>query len=789
MENGSRVPDGEIGEIWVKCPHITGTYWRAPELTNATFANDPSDPSVKVFKSGDLARRRVDGLIDFVGRKDHRIKLHGNRIEPAEVEAALAAQGGVNDAVIVVRRSEDGLPRSLAAYVEPKRGVDDLTPRKLMAGLKTRLPGHMIPAAFIIVDNLPRLPNLKVDREGLRRRDQQECEREHAGPTPWSDDGRTKTEEVLLKLWREVLNRQDLGYDDDFFLCGGDSVSALDLMLRIENEFQQTAPLTVLAEAPTVSELAYRLQTMTLGAINETIRIHTAGSRRPLFTVYSAGGHALALLPILRSLGPEQPCYLLQPPGMDWTDTECATVPQIAAYYIKEVKAVQPHGPYRLMSNGFGGCVVFEMALQLQELGESVEFLAILDTEAPTCVLDDRVDVCESPALLRTLNAQPAPVSRLEVITRSILDSHIRMTREYVLDSQYRNTFRGELTYFHCTGKPIVAGRDRRGLWRSFASAFRLLQVPGVNGTPDREPQHTALRNLLRACLNDEPVGQCDPAGIYDRDYRLDDACRPKNIFGSMGDVYRIDSEPDQGHVDEIRIDGEATQLTGWAVASCGRQPAQTIAVFLNEQFLGYGASGVPRPDVAKHLAAESALFCGFNFTFDGAVPVNIKSRPRVYVLSSGGRAAELRGGVEPVAIGSVKKFSNAENPGIILGGNWSFREPWGVWSSGHRAGVIFDASSLPDRFTVVIQANLFPPVPSPRQTVRVSDESGNLLTIINGQPNGEFTVRMTKSPIQQSPSTCLTFEIDNPTSPHELRISSDRRKLGIGLVSLTFQN
>ena len=787
--DGNPVADGEIGEMVISSRYIALGYWEGARLQVRAFPKDPGDPSKRVFNTGDYGRRRPDGLIELIGRYDQQIKLHGHRIELAEVEAALAVLQEVNEAAVVVRRNEAGEPRSLAAYVEPKRGFDDLTPHKVAAVLKPRLPGYMIPGKIVVMDSLPRLANLKIDREELRRHDQRETARRLTTLTPRSEGVRTKTEELLLELWRKVLNRHDIGYDDDFFLCGGDSVSALDLMLRIEKEFQQTAPLTVLAEAPTVSQLACRLETMTLGAIGSVIRIHTAGTRRPLFAVYNAGGHALALLPILRSLGPDQPCYWLQPPGMDWTGTECATIPQIAAYYINEVKTVQPHGPYRLLGHGFGGLVVFEMALQLQAMGESVEFLAILDTEAPTCMFGDRVDVCDSRRLLRTVNSQSPLVSKLEAVIRSILETHIRMAREYVLGSQSdRNTFGGELTYFHSTGYCVASDRDRRHLWRFFAAEFRLLLVPGAFGTPDREPQYTALRNLLKACLNDEPVTGCDPASVYDRHYRMDDTYRPKNILGSMGDVYRIDQERVQGFVDEVRIDDEAIQLIGWALGPCRLQPAQTIAVFLGDQFLGYGASGGPRHDVAKHLGAASVLFSGFNFIFEGAVPTGAMGRLRLFVLSSSSQAAELRGYMEPMGIGSVKKFSKTEHPGVILAGSWSFRDQWGIWSSGQQASVIFDASSLPDRFSVVIQANVFPPVPSPKQTVRVSDESGNLPTITNDQPNGEFTVKMKKSLTQQTPWTSLKFDIENPISPRELGISSDRRKLGIRLVSLTFQ-
>jgi len=141
------------------------------------------------------------------------------------------------------------------------------------------------------------------------------------------------------------------------------------------------------------------------------------------------------------------------------------------------------------------------------------------------------------------------------------------------------------------------------------------------------------------------------------------------------------------------------------------------------------------------------------------------------------------------VAVGSVTTLSNSEPSGVVLAGSWSSREPWGVWSDGRRATVVFDASCLPDRFTVAIRANLFPPVPPPMQAVRISDESGSLLAVIsNEHPNGDFVVRMQKSGTQPGPWKSLIFDVDVPASPHQLKISRDRRKLGIGLISLTFQ-
>lgn len=770
--DGHLLAKGMVGEVVVRGNTVFGGY------------EDDLDTNRRIFRegwycTGDRGVMDADGYLKLIGRLDEVINRGGEKVSPREIDEALLSHDAVAQAVSFPV-PHPTLNQEIAAAVVLRSGAY-LTEDKLRRFLADRLAPFKVPRVIVYAAELPKGPTGKVGRAGL-------AGHFGIGQAAATDphDAATELQQTLAALWRDVLKRQDIGYDDNFFLCGGDSFSAFDLMLRIEEKFQHQLPLTILVEAPTVRQLAHRLETTTTRAINSTIHIHTAGSRRPLFAVYSAGDHALALLPILQSLGPDQPCYWLQPPGLDFTSTDCTTLPQIAAYCVSHLKEVQPHGPYRLLGSGFGGNLVFEMALQLQETGERVEFLAVVDTEPSTCVLGDK----RSVRGWRSLPLKDAPVSSFEAVTRSIREAYVRMTREHVLDSKTdRDIFRGELTFFHSTGNPIVAGQDRRRLWQSFASRFRLLLVPGAHGTPNREPQYTALRNLLRACLNDEAVTGCDPATVYERDYRMDDRYNPGSIVGSMGEVYRIDQGLIQGFVDEIRINAGAIQFGGWAVEPCRQQPAQTIAVFLDDQLLGYGASADPRPDVVKSLSATTALFSGFNFIFYDAVAADTMRRPRLFVLSNDGSAAELRAAIEPVTIGSIKKLSNTEHLGVILAGNWSSREEWGVWSSGRRASIIFDASLLPEHFTVSIRANLFPPGPSPIQTIRVCDESGSLLTTIsNEHPSSDSIVRMQKSLAPQTPWMSLIFDIDAATSPQELAMGEDRRKLGIGLISLTFQ-
>jgi surfactin synthase thioesterase subunit/acyl carrier protein len=462
---------------------------------------------MRTFKTGDLARQRPDGLIEYIGRKDQQIKLNGQRIELCEVETALASCGGVRDAAIVVRRDENDVPRLLAAYCELEPAVSGLLPRHLSAALAESLPLFMLPGSITILSTLPRLPNFKIDREELRRRDlacEQALAAQHSQAQPV-----TETQRTLLALWREVLKRQDVGCDDNFFLFGGDSLAAIDLIHRIGRKLKHSLPLKLLIEAPTVRQLEDRLGAANLGSIDNTIRIHTSGSRRALFAVGGIHGSCLHLCPVFRSLGSDQPCYGLQPPGMDWTSVGCATLPDMAAHYIGVMQALQPHGPYRLLGDSFGGLVVYEMALQLQMMGEHIEFLGMLDT-SPQAILDyDGAHVHQPLLLEQQQTSMPAIVQRL-------FEAHSRASHNYVLDSRLeRCLFHGELTYFLATGEPIVPTHDRRGLWQKFArGGFRLLLRPGKHGWPGHGPQYMVVPALLRACLNCQPLTASDPAVV-----------------------------------------------------------------------------------------------------------------------------------------------------------------------------------------------------------------------------------------------------------------------------------
>ena len=623
------------GDIVVRGATVFGGYDANPLANERAFRDG-------WYRTGDYGVIDSDGYLKIHGRVDDVINRGGEKISPREIDDALLAHQMVVEAV-AFPVPHPTLNQEVAAAVVLRPGAQ-VSGTELRRFLGTRIAPFKIPRVVLCVAELPKGPSGKILRSQLANQFNFTVQ----PPSGAEAEASSKTREILLAMWRDVLKRQDIGCDDDFFLSGGDSLSAVDLLLRIESEMQFFLPVSVLGEAPTARQLAARLETQ--GASNNTIRIHVTGTRQPLFAIEGLFGDAYRLLPLMRSFDADQPCYGLQPPAMDWASTGCTSLPQMASHYIGEIQALQPRGPYRLLGTSFGGLMVFEIALQLQRMGEVVEFLGIVDTAPITFIVDGNRQITRS-RYMEILNPQPAT---------AIVSPHLRVGRahlraglDYVLDNRSpQSIFRGELTFIYCTGNPIVAQRDGRRSWQYFADSFRLLAVPGIHGMYHEEPQCAALQNLLRACLDGRPTLGLNPAGAFERDYRIERSDGGEMILGSEGEAYCVQSRNQQGNLETVKLGG-GVRLEGWAV-EFDREPARIIAVFLDGQFLGNGASGTARPDVAMRLGVPAAQYCGFNFEFPPTsfssgrwkllrLPALAAIRFRLFVLSSDGRAVELQ--------------------------------------------------------------------------------------------------------------------------------------------------
>jgi|GEM_PF-192527 len=249
------VPLGVPGELYVGGTGVSRGYLGRPDLTAERFVPDPFSgvPGARMYRSGDRVRRRADGELEYLGRTDGQVKVRGFRIELGEVEAALAAHSDVGEAAARVREDEPG-ERRLVAYVVPS---GDGTPgvAELREWLARRLPEYMVPAAFVVLEELPLTRNGKVDRKALPAPDAVDGEDGFVPP-------RTHTEEVLAGIWAGVVKAGRVGARDDFFALGGHSLSATVVVSRVRRVFRVELPLRAVFEAPTLAGLAERVDAL-----------------------------------------------------------------------------------------------------------------------------------------------------------------------------------------------------------------------------------------------------------------------------------------------------------------------------------------------------------------------------------------------------------------------------------------------------------------------------------------------------------------------------------------------
>ncbi|HZF87722.1 non-ribosomal peptide synthetase [Streptomyces sp.] len=257
---GHPVPPGATGEMYVSGAGVAAGYLNRPDLTADRFLDDPyGPPGTRMYRSGDLARRRADGTLDYLGRADAQIQLRGFRVEPGEIEAVLAAHPGVTRAAVVPRRAGNGALH-LVAYTVPS-GDAPVSPAELRAHAAAHLPEHMVPAACVPVDTLPLTANGKLDVQALPAPDFTAAASGTRPGTP---------EQVLVcRLFEDVLKlpRDTVGTDVNFFDLGGDSLLATRLLARLRHETGAEIPITALFETPAPAALAQRLAAHTGGAL------------------------------------------------------------------------------------------------------------------------------------------------------------------------------------------------------------------------------------------------------------------------------------------------------------------------------------------------------------------------------------------------------------------------------------------------------------------------------------------------------------------------------------------
>jgi amino acid adenylation domain-containing protein len=363
---------GVPGELFVGGAGVGIGYHRRPELTAERFVPNPFVEGERMYRTGDLVRWLPDGQLAYVGRIDSQIKIRGFRVELGEIEAALSALPGVDQAVVQPQPGPGG-SHVLVAYCVARPGVK-LVHAELAAKLGEQLPEYMVPAATMQLERLPMTPNRKVDRRALPKVDTA-VERPYTAPAD-------PEEAKVAEIWQTLFEKARIGVEDDFFDLGGTSLLAIRLFTEIDRAFGVKLPMSTVLEANTIRKMAALVHAPEPRHEGCLIELR-AGGERCLFLVHDADGETLLYGNVARRLPEGIAVYGIEPAGRGKLSIVHTTVEQMASHYLREVRRRQPRGPYYLGGLCAGGVLAFEMARQLEAAGEEVALLALIESAPP----------------------------------------------------------------------------------------------------------------------------------------------------------------------------------------------------------------------------------------------------------------------------------------------------------------------------------------------------------------------------------------------------------------------
>nr|WP_281367699.1 non-ribosomal peptide synthetase [Pseudomonas gingeri] len=383
-EDFDTLPLGARGELLIGGQGLARGYHQRPALTAERFVPDPfsEQGGARLYRTGDLTRYRAGGVIEYVSRLDHQVKIRGLRIELGEIEARLQEHAAVRAASVIDIEGPAG--KQLAAYVvlaEAEAGLSpDVLRGELKAHLKSGLPDYMVPAHLVVLERMPLTPNGKLDRKALPTPVATACGQTHVAP-------RTELEQRLAAIWAELLKVESVGLNDNFFELGGHSLLVISLVGRLRETFDVTLKLHDFLLMETLADLADFMREGEAKVKTPVIAMNACRTEAaPLFCLPPGGGGTYSYYPLAGQLKDSRRVYGLVNksyvvPG--WFDR---TWEEMVAYYVQQIRHTQPEGPYNLLGWSLGGALALEVAHVLESAGERVDFLGLVDTSLPAAL-------------------------------------------------------------------------------------------------------------------------------------------------------------------------------------------------------------------------------------------------------------------------------------------------------------------------------------------------------------------------------------------------------------------
>lgn len=479
------LPAGVPGDLYLGGVQLARGYLGREDLTAERFIADPHLPCERLYRTGDRARWRQDGVVEYLGRSDHQVKLRGLRIEPGEIEAVLRGVAGVTRAEVLVRDA------ALVAYVSGS--VFD--PEALRQHAVTHLPDYMVPSAFVAIDSWPVTANGKLDRDALPA----PVLLRAAGRAPATD-----SERRLAALFAQVLALPTaVDAEADFFALGGDSLSAVRLLLEIQQHWSHDPGLGTLFEHATVAALAAQLDRPAAAADHGLGPVITLAAgepgRAPLFVIHPAGGIAWNYRELAAALQPARSVHGLQSPALDRMAPLPDSITTLAAAYAARIVHLQPEGPVHLLGWSVGGIIAQAIAVHLQSLGRAVGALVLLDAYPSECwrAEPEPDPVAALRALLAIAGYDPDGHPELDSRDRivgflrrgdsalgnlpdAVLDGVVRAvtgTNRLIREHHHRH-FNGVLAHVRAARDHVQRPHLQSSLWQAHASQVEAVPLP-----------------------------------------------------------------------------------------------------------------------------------------------------------------------------------------------------------------------------------------------------------------------------------------------------------------------
>jgi acyl-coenzyme A synthetase/AMP-(fatty) acid ligase/thioesterase domain-containing protein/acyl carrier protein len=483
-DSGQICPNSATGQLVVRGALVFPGYLDDPELTAASFVGD-------WFLTGDLGRIDEEGYVHVSGRIKEIINRGGEKVSPAEIDAAMESLPGVMEAATF------GIPHPslgeeiVAAIVKHADAAIDEA--QVIEHVRRRMGSIKVPRKIYFVDQIPRTGNGKVRRLELPQMlglDQGSAAQgggfgATAGPVSF-----LPLEGALAGIWTSLLQVGNVGRNDNFFLLGGDSLHAVQLIVHVQALFGVDLPIqSLFGEAATVAGMARTIETIRKGDTaahadaSALVALNTRGSLPVIYGVPGVFGNAVGFAELSRELGPDQPFYALQSVGLDGTRAPLDTIDSMAKLYLSDIRTVQPHGPYALIGACFGATVAYEMTCQLLAAGEEVAFLGLLDPPRREG---------------NKTSENPAPASRAfkrAMALGSLVMGRLRLYLHEMRRIGYRDRIRFVARMLR-TLRGLIGERDRlKGTQRE----LNQIEVHRANVLARRRYQRKALNGRLRA--------------------------------------------------------------------------------------------------------------------------------------------------------------------------------------------------------------------------------------------------------------------------------------------------